>query len=470
MGSVAALLFARSGWTVTVVDPELGTIADADPEHVALRPGAPHTVQAHGFMSRTLHELGTRLPDVKAALVDAGAPLVPLGDFLPPHLYDGGRAGDDELTTLRIRRVTLDRVLAGAVATEPGITRLTQRATGLVVDTGAPPTIRGLGLSDGSVVAAEVVLDAGGRRSPVSEWLAEIGAAPLVRHDPSAARYYTRHFTIRPGATPPLNRGFSEVHDFPSLTQLLFLGDNGTAMLAQAVHDEDPVLKALRFPAAFDATVAGNEALAAWWDVLEATSDVFCLGAFDNRLRSLVADGGPLVLGLFQVGDALAMTNPTRGRGISMGLSAVGRLHDLLTTRSLSGADAATAYADWVADVLAVYYRETAAVDEALARRLRAGLVGEAVPLNAPAVELPDDHPFTAADLDRAASVDPDLIRVLLRATMLMDDDRQVASTPVAERVASVLAGAPREGEARAEPTGGLHDRVTLVAALAAFL
>lgn len=470
VGSVAALLFARSGWEVTVVDPELDTLCGADPDHLVLRPGAPQTVQAHGFMSRTLHELSTHLPDLREALVEAGAPLVPVAASMPPHLYDGGRLEDDELTTLRVRRVTMDRVIGAAVEREPGISRMVRKAAGLLVDEGAPPTVRGLVVDGVGGLRADVVVDAGGRRSPVSGWLRDLGAAPLERHDPCAARYYTRHFSIRPGAVPPLNRGFAEVHDFPSLTQLLFLGDNGTAMLAQAVHDDDPVLKSLRSPEVFDATAACNPAFARWWDVLEPTSEVFCLGAFDNRLRRLVADGQPLVHGIFQVGDALAMTNPTRGRGVSMGFAAASRLHDLLAVDGLAGAEACSAFDQWVEQVLTVYYRESVVSDAAVARRLRAGLLGQAVPANAPRIELPADHPITCAELERAGALDPDLFRLVLRATMMMDDDRRVASPEVAARVRTLLMEAPPAEVAPPEPTDGLYDRATLVGALAGFL
>lgn len=470
IGSAAALLLARAGWAVTVIDPELDTLLQSDPQRTVPRPGAPHAVQAHGFMARTHVELATRLPDVLDALLAAGAPEVQLAEMIPPHLYDGGRGQDEELRCLRVRRVTLDRVFAAAVAREPGVHRMAVKAVGLATADGRSPLrVRGVVLADGWTVEADVVLDAGGRRSPVSGWLAELGAPPTEWTDPCVARYYSREFRIRDGATPPLNRGFAEVHDFPSLTQLLFLGDNRTAMLAQSVHDEDPLLKLLRHPDAFDAVAARNEAFSAWWAALEPISEVYALGAFDNRMRSLVAGGSPQVLGLFQVGDALAMTNPTRGRGISMGLAALGRLHDLLVVEGLTGADALLAYDEWCERVLAVYYRETAATDAAYSRRLRAGLLGKSVPGNAPTVEVPHGNPVTADEISRAAASDPDLFRLLLRATMLLDDDRTIASPAVSHRVRLVLEGLPDAPPPPPEPSDGLHDRDTLTDLLAPY-
>jgi 2-polyprenyl-6-methoxyphenol hydroxylase-like FAD-dependent oxidoreductase len=330
-------------------------LTGAEPAELRSRPGAPHTVQAHGFMSRTLLELTTRLPDVRQSLEAAGAVIVNATRGLPPHLYDGGRRDDHELDTLRTRRVTLDRVLSHVVASEPLVRRVTERVRGLELDPGSPPRVRGLRLA-GRTLAADLVVDAGGRRSPVVRWLLDAGIAVPERRDPCVSRYYTRHFRVV-GEPPGLNLGFAEVHQFPCLTQLMFLGDGSSAMLAQAVHDDDSVLKALRDPDAFQAVLRANESLAEWCAVLEPTSEVFCLGAFDNRMRSLVVDGRPLVLGLQLVGDALAMTNPTRGRGIAMGLAAAGRLHDLAVLDGRRDGELTVSYDAWCQRVLGVYYR-----------------------------------------------------------------------------------------------------------------
>ncbi|MDO9495780.1 MAG: hypothetical protein Q7J48_08775, partial [Nocardioides sp.] len=71
IGAATALLLERSGWQVTVVDAEHARLIDG-PDEVTHRPGAPHAVHAHGFMSRTRHELRSRLPDVWDALLEAG--------------------------------------------------------------------------------------------------------------------------------------------------------------------------------------------------------------------------------------------------------------------------------------------------------------------------------------------------------------------------------------------------------------
>lgn len=465
IGAATALLLERSGWQVTVVDAEHARLIDG-PDEVTHRPGAPHAVHAHGFMSRTRHELRSRLPDVWDALLEAGVEEVPISASVPPSLHDGGRPDDEDITSARMRRHTCDRVLARAVAGST-IRRVEGRVNGLVLDTsGAVPRVCGLGLADGTAVTGDIVVDAGGRRSPVTGLLRAAGIDQPERHDECIARYYSRHYRIT-GPRPRLNVGFADVHSFTCHAQLMFLGDADTAMVALAAHDEDPVLKALRHTGAYDAVVGANEAFAEWREVLEPTTEVFCLGAFDNRMRGLVAEGRPLVRGLWQVGDALATTNPTRGRGVSMGLMATGQLRDVLADHEHPD-DAALAFDAWRERVLAVAYRECAATDVMAARQLRAGLAGRSVPSNAPPLEMPEGHPITAAELEQAAGLDPDLFRVFLRATVLLDDAREVLAPEVVTRVRQLLARAQPAPD-RARPTVGLHDRETLTRMLAAW-
>lgn len=467
VGSAAALQLARSGWQVTLVDAEVQDEFDPlTPERP--RPGRPQAVHAHGFGSRTHVELAARLPDVWDALLEAGAPTVTLSEMVPPSLYDGGRPGDSDLTVLQARRHLVDGVLYDRVRSEPAITRVAQRATGLLLDTDASiPTVCGLSLADGTRVEADVTIDAGGRRSPVTGWLRLAGIEQPQRHDESVARYYSRHYRVGP-KPPSLNSGFADIHAFLCHVQLLFVGDNGTAVLGLAAHDADPVLKLLRKPEAFEAVLAANEAFAEWRAVLEPTSDIYCLGAFDNRMRWLVSDDRPLALGLFQVGDSLAMTNPTRGRGISMGLLTVGRLVDLLGEKQ-DAEGTIMAFAQWQAETLGRYYRECAETDAVTADQMRAGLAGMALPNNAPALELPAGHPISCADLEQAADHDPDLFRVLLRGSVMLDDDGYTASDEVAAWVRRVLAHAPPAPTRPVPASGGLHDRAIVEELLAPF-
>lgn len=147
---------------------------------------------------------------------------------------------------------------------------------------------------------------------------------------------------------------------------------------------------------------------------------------------------------------------------------AAGQLVDLLDTHR-DADDAAPAFDSWRGRVLAVTYGECAATDVLAARQLSAGLAGRSMPANAPALEVPAGHPCTADELERAAGLDPDLFRVFLRATVLLDDERRVLGPEVATRVRELLDGAGPAQPRRPRPIDGLHDRETVTRILAAW-
>jgi hypothetical protein len=162
------------------------------------------------------------------------------------------------------------------------------------------------------------------------------------------------------------------------------------------------------------------------------------------------------------------MTNPNRGRGVSMGLAAAGKLHDLVAADGHDAEAAALAYARWQREALAVYYREAAATDAELGSRLRANLLGTSAPATAPAVELPAGHPVTSRQLELAARSDPNLFRLFMRALNLLDDERVVASPDVADVVRRTVPDVPPAPPA-APATEARQDRAAWLRVLEPF-
>ena len=91
----------------------------------------------------------------------------------------------------------------------------------------------------------------------------------------------------------------------------------------------DRALRALREPAALDAALA-RYPLAAHWADGEPISGVDVMAGIEDRHRRLVVDGEPVATGVVAVGDAWACTNPSLGRGASIGLLHARLLRDLL--------------------------------------------------------------------------------------------------------------------------------------------
>lgn len=437
VGSATALMFARAGWTVTVIDPELPLLVHPEGA-IRSRPGAPQAAQAHGHTARATYELRTRLPDVYGALLAAGAnelPFVP-----PPHLAThGSRVEDDRLRAVRVRRAVLDAVIREAVGREPAITSLPVVAKGLVLEEGVVPRARGFRLADGSTMAADVLVDAGGRRSPVTRWLAEAGIDQPEETSDCSLTYYSRHHRIV-GEPPPMP-GFAIVLDFPTHQLLAFRGDRDYLTVALVRHSRDRDRARWREGDAFDSTLASTPGFTDWWRALEPDGPVLPMGAVRNRMTALVDAGRPLVLGLHQVGDSLTTTNPSRGRGIALGLVAVARLLDLVTADGTTAADeVALSFHAWQQDVLRHYFRETCIVDLELADRIHATMTGGEAPATAPDVLLPENHPVTSGQVAEAAGRDPDLFRLFVSALHMMDDDHEIASAATVERVKRLLA------------------------------
>ena len=109
------------------------------------------------------------------------------------------------------RRSTVDWVLARAAAAEPRVeVRHGVKVAGLLCATGRaassavganPPHVTGLRTDHGEL-PADLVVDATGRRSPVDDWLARIGAPAhrnLVRR--------VRHRLLQPPLPDPAGRG-----------------------------------------------------------------------------------------------------------------------------------------------------------------------------------------------------------------------------------------------------------------------
>jgi len=182
-GLFAGLLLARTGHQVLVLErdclqpaPDVESAAAA-----AFRPSAPQIVQPHIVMARCRQLMIERLPDVYAGLLAAGVAEAPLRTQMPDSLPDTAAwPGDERLTPMMTRRSTVDWVLQRAAAAEPRVTvRFGVKVTGLLTASagtgGRPPHVTGVRTGRGDV-AADLVVDATGRRSPIDDWLTQIGA------------------------------------------------------------------------------------------------------------------------------------------------------------------------------------------------------------------------------------------------------------------------------------------------------
>src|SRR6266540_7235968 len=222
-GMPAALLLARQGHRVTLVERDDFAVGAALDSPGWRRKGIPHFLQPHAFIPRGRKVLAEQLPDVYGALLATGVDEVEVFRKIP-----GTRApGDEEIRYLGVRRPLIEWALRAAVRAEPRITVLAgAHVDGLSVEGGRVAGV----MIDGSMVPAELVVDALGRRTPAPGWVAASGVdGEPPRTSDCLVVYYSRYYRLRPGRVLPDGPWFlSPRGDLGYFGYASFPGDNGT--------------------------------------------------------------------------------------------------------------------------------------------------------------------------------------------------------------------------------------------------
>jgi 2-polyprenyl-6-methoxyphenol hydroxylase-like FAD-dependent oxidoreductase len=112
-----------------------------------------------------------------------------------------------------------------------------------------------------------------------------------------------------------------------TISLLTIPGDNGTWSVTVFAASADRALRPLRETSRFMAVVGACPLQAHWLDG-EPLTDVLVMAGVLDRYRRFIAGGRPVATGLLAVGDAWACTNPSAGRGISVGLLHAQQLRD----------------------------------------------------------------------------------------------------------------------------------------------
>lgn len=346
-GLVASLALARDGHSVTVIERDPTTsVVPANPNLAFAeweRKGAVHVRQSHAFLARLRNLLRDRAPDVLAALLDAGATEITIDEIMPPTMTDRTpRPGDEDIVMLACRRITFEWVLRSIAAREAGITwRAGIGVDSLHVDPNSSArlsVVDGVVLEDGAVLTSDLVVDAGGRRSPIMRWMSEIGAdTPTEVVNDCGIVYYSRFYRFLDGQGPPPPAPASG--DLGYLKFGMFRGDNRTFSLTMASYGDDRELRILGRNEPFELCAQTLPSTAPWVerDRAEPITDVQMMAKLRNRSRHFVVDGTPIVLGLAVIGDAAMCTNPLYGRGCALGSVHAFALADTLRAHVVAG-------------------------------------------------------------------------------------------------------------------------------------
>jgi 2-polyprenyl-6-methoxyphenol hydroxylase-like FAD-dependent oxidoreductase len=431
-GLLTAMLLADDGHDVTVVERDPAPPpAPADAWDAWERRGVTQFRLPHFLLPAFATTLSRELPAVHEAFLAAGA-----------HAYDFGLVHG-----VTARRPVLESAVASAAAAASRVTiRRGAAIAGLVrgEDRGGLAWVRGVRLEDGSEVPADLVVDATGRRSPLSRWLGAVGAVrPVEEEEDSGFVYYGCHVRTADGS-PPVGMPVNAAHGSVSL--LALPADRGTAGVGIITCSDDAPLRRLREREPWRRVLGALPGGAPLLDC-EQISPLVAMAGIEDRWRRLVVDGSPVAVGVVAVADSLAATNPTLGRGISLGLRHAVALRDRLRADGVEDPVAlATAFDADTEATLTPWYRSTIWWD-----RHRLAEVRRATGVE---VDEPDDPLWTAWVRFLAVfGQDLALLDTFLDTIRLSRRPEEIAADPaVLARLAELGAdAAPDAGPDRAE-------------------
>ena len=473
-GLASAVQLGRAGHDVTVVERDDTPMpATAEEAFEWDRRGAPQVRHSHAFLARLRNLLRDHQPDILDALLAEGATEMRFGEALPPEMEFAPEPGDDELVMIACRRTTFEWVLRRAALAEANVTIHTGRAVaGLVVSPEigqtTRPVVNGVRLDDGTELAADLVVAANGRRSAVADWVAAIGARPVVETvEDTGIVYASRFYRLLPDADLPLRSG-PIGGDLGYIKYGTFVGDNRTFSVTLAIpSDDDELRRRLTDPAAFDEAARTLPATAPWLDgrAEPITPIVHLMAGLLNKWSEYVVDGEPAAVGLVPIGDAVLCTNPLYGRGCS---TAYWSAH-LLTTAIAEHPDdvraAALAYDSALRAQIHPWYRSSVEQDRE-ARRVSAALLAG----DDPYPDQSDPRAFARSvlrdGLAPALRIDQVVLRAFVRnLNLLSPPDALMTDADFGSRVLAVL---QTKHERPPEPALGPATRAEFLAALPA--
>ncbi len=403
IGLAAAMMLADDGHEVTVVEQDAApTPTDLDRAPEWARRGVAQFGLAHWLVARGSSIMARHLPEATALLAESGGYRFNLVKYLL-GLQPGVEVlpEDDRFDILTGRRSAMEWAMARTAEEHPGIRVLRGEAiVGLLEGpavAGGIPHVAGLRLRSGAELTGDLTIDATGRRSATPQWLEAIGATPPhERSEDSGFAYYGRYFKSSDGSMPPLMAPvLSPLGTFSVLT---LPGDNGTWSITLYALSEDKELRRFRDPDVHRRVIEACPLHAHWLEAEPITEMASMVGVVD-RHRRFVVDGAPCATGILSVGDASSCTNPSLGRGITLGLMHAEALRAMVADHFDDPIALAMAFDHTTEHDLRPWHDATTSIDRRRVEEMRALLAGDSW--------LPDPGAQVAGALVGAASSDP---------------------------------------------------------------
>ena len=441
-GLAAGLLLCRGGHEVTVLERDPDPVPSSPEEAWERwsRDGVSQFRLAHYLTPRGRIVLEEALPDVLASLEAAGGIAFDPLPLMPPSITDRTpRDGDDRFRTVTARRPVFEQVLGRAVDAEPGLEiRRGVSVAELVLRAGnGTPHVTGVRTESGEQLDADLIVDAMGRRSQLPRWLEAAGAKPVHEEaEDSGFIYYSRFFRAASAGMPEYRAPL--LMPIGTFSLLTLPSDNDTWSVTVYTSAGDRPLKRLRDPGPWTALVRACPLHAQWLEG-EPISDMIAMGGILDRYRRLTVDGKPVATGVVLLGDSWTCTNPSLGRGMTLGLLHAQRLAEVVRAHPDDPDDFAEAWDAVTEAELTPWYRETVEEDRARIHQIEALRHGlETAPE-------PGSMPWLQGALLAAVPQDPDAFRAFLANRCCLSLNREIfEDTSFMERIFELARGSER--------------------------
>ena len=234
-----------------------------------------------------------------------------------------------------------------------------------------------------------------------------------------------------------------------SISALTLPADNGTWSVTLVTSAKDKALYRLHDAAIWENAVRSLPLVAHWLDGQPIDDRVIAMAGIEDRHRNLMVDGAPVATGVVAVGDAWACSNPSVGRGASIGMLQAVLLRDTIAATGLDDPwEFARSFHRATAEMIEPWYRDTLEGDRHRLAEIDALIGGAEYRPGDPGWEI-------GQALAAAAFKDADCLRGFVSVAMVLSRGADVAARPgLLDKVIALGAGwrdeplpAPSRGE-----------------------